>query len=621
MSTPGASSSRVTLDDLARYDTGRQRCEECKEGSRVLRRGRSRIGLERRRDGSSDTTRPRTSPRTRPIRPIAAGITILTLCIPYTAATPIAAPVPASGYITGGGFAVEVDNSTYSHATVSNNVPTEYVVLHQRFAPGFIVLSYLIAVIGSLCTLHFIIRRTRNACRRNKLLLSSAGICFGAVSTFSMHFVFNNALTLSHPEIQHGENLALIYAPGYTVLSLVASCFAMTLAFFVMGTSVGEWYCVPGSRARRERRKQDAKRTGDEYRRWKTYQAQAHKGEAGEAVKKGTEKLSALMRRAGQVAKWSMMEHGLPGNDDIYANQSERDFRGTGLPKNKAKDFDPTNDKVQLDPPSLSDGILTNKRSSMSLPRGLMDGPGYNVNATWSTTGTNASTCMVGPGHSAQPSVTDGAEVFVPNYNFPPRPDSAASLIVRTTPSPTNGPESAMPTTAAQPWTRRQSIAIDNSAHAPIIATDFAQRRASLPAITPVSAPLGSERERAGRAGDTYMNTLSRIQSLPEVEQPHPNPVALSPKVMLSPEYELEKGDLFSPKQATLSISHHSRDADSELRRKRLKQDKLYGALERFLGFDVVTMEDIWKIVLTGTIAGCGVAGMRMSLVTPCRPC
>ncbi|MGG6495697.1 UNVERIFIED_CONTAM: hypothetical protein NY603_22520, partial [Bacteroidetes bacterium 56_B9] len=67
-----------------------------------------------------------------------------------------------------------------------------------------------------------------------------------------------------------------------------------------------------------------------------------------------------------------MMEHGIQAADDPYAHQAERDFRlGTGVAK-KVKDFDPTNDAVQLDPLSMSEGILANKRSSMSLPRGLM---------------------------------------------------------------------------------------------------------------------------------------------------------------------------------------------------------------------------------------------------------
>jgi hypothetical protein len=38
-------------------------------------------------------------------------------------------------------------------------VPVEYVELVQKFSPGYIVLSYFVAVVGSLCTLELLLRR------------------------------------------------------------------------------------------------------------------------------------------------------------------------------------------------------------------------------------------------------------------------------------------------------------------------------------------------------------------------------------------------------------------------------------------------------------------------------
>ena len=38
-------------------------------------------------------------------------------------------------------------------------VPVRYVELVQEFIPGYIILSYLIAVVGSLCTLELLLRR------------------------------------------------------------------------------------------------------------------------------------------------------------------------------------------------------------------------------------------------------------------------------------------------------------------------------------------------------------------------------------------------------------------------------------------------------------------------------
>jgi hypothetical protein len=38
-------------------------------------------------------------------------------------------------------------------------MPSQYTELRQTFNPGFIVLSYVIAVVGSFCTLELLLRR------------------------------------------------------------------------------------------------------------------------------------------------------------------------------------------------------------------------------------------------------------------------------------------------------------------------------------------------------------------------------------------------------------------------------------------------------------------------------
>ncbi|KAJ9107335.1 hypothetical protein QFC21_000785 [Naganishia friedmannii] len=113
----------------------------------------------------------------------------------------------------------------------------DYVKLVQTYNGGYIVLSVIIAFIGSLCTLELLLRRTSNRGRYNVLLLFAAGVCFGSVSTFSMHFVGNNSLTLHHPrEVElNKQPFSLTYEAGWTVLSLVVSCLVTILAFFVMG--------------------------------------------------------------------------------------------------------------------------------------------------------------------------------------------------------------------------------------------------------------------------------------------------------------------------------------------------------------------------------------------------
>jgi hypothetical protein len=111
--------------------------------------------------------------------------------------------------------------------------------------------------VGSLCTLELLIRRTTNSGWRNKTLLAAAGITFGAVSTFAMHFIFNNSLTLHHPDEWDLGTPALYlqYDAGYTVLSLVVSCIAMTVAFFIMGTTLQDWNFFRKSKQKEEYKK------------------------------------------------------------------------------------------------------------------------------------------------------------------------------------------------------------------------------------------------------------------------------------------------------------------------------------------------------------------------------
>nr|ODN98608.1 hypothetical protein L204_02572 [Cryptococcus depauperatus CBS 7855] len=142
-------------------------------------------------------------------------------------------------------------------ALAAFKLPGGYVRLDQHYKPGFIVLSYLIAFVGSLCTLELLIRRTTNSGWRNQALLAAAGICFGSVSTFAMHFVFNNALALHHSVHAEYPEVYLAYGAGYTVLSLVVSCLVMTAAFFIMGTK-----CTGAGRGVGK----------DEYREWKSAQ-------------------------------------------------------------------------------------------------------------------------------------------------------------------------------------------------------------------------------------------------------------------------------------------------------------------------------------------------------------
>jgi hypothetical protein len=48
------------------------------------------------------------------------------------------------------------------------DVPVRYVELIQEFSPGYIILSYVIAVVGSLCTLELLLRRSVEFLRKHE---------------------------------------------------------------------------------------------------------------------------------------------------------------------------------------------------------------------------------------------------------------------------------------------------------------------------------------------------------------------------------------------------------------------------------------------------------------------
>jgi hypothetical protein len=100
-------------------------------------------------------------------------------------------------------------------------------------------------------------------------------------------------------------SLYLQYDAGFTVLSLVASITAMTLAFFIMGTDMHDWFTLPGKRRRRDEKRK--KNGGDEYGRWK----KTHKGGRNKGSESGMGLgIGALLETAGKVAKWSLVDTG-----------------------------------------------------------------------------------------------------------------------------------------------------------------------------------------------------------------------------------------------------------------------------------------------------------------------
>jgi len=354
-------------------------------------------------------------------------------------------------------------------------------------------------------------------------------------------------------------SLYLQYDPGFTVLSLVASITAMTLAFFIMGTDIHDWCFLPGRRRKRdEKRKRNG---GDEYGRWK----KTHRGRTNKGSESGLGMgIGSLLETAGRVAKWSLVDTGEQRTWNSISRKGDKGYEdghetfGDGVTMKRDKALDEMEfrlgkqavraelDKRRAPTPSTIDGsIHDNQPSGITMPPSIFN-PNYRRGSL----------------PSDQPMVSQ-TDMFTPGFDVAERHvnDSTTALI------------------QDNPW------ASVDSGFEPY------RRRASLPTVS------------MGRSEKGLMppTRLDRIQSLPEPDaESHPSEDKTGEVGQRSPNMSIK---------ANLHALDHE-DTNPQGPRKTLTR-RAFGKVERFLGFDVVTTTDIIKIFITGTIAGFGVAGMH----------
>ncbi|VUC25488.1 unnamed protein product [Clonostachys rosea] len=114
-------------------------------------------------------------------------------------------------------------------------------IVPQRFNAGFVVLSYIVSLIGAGSTLELINRRTGSKGLFNNVLLGGAAVTMGGVAIWSMHFVGNKAVYFGNgePEIQVG------FSPVFTVVSFFVPILVLLVAFLAIGTNnVVSWLRV-----------------------------------------------------------------------------------------------------------------------------------------------------------------------------------------------------------------------------------------------------------------------------------------------------------------------------------------------------------------------------------------
>ncbi|KAK6906981.1 hypothetical protein I203_100970 [Kwoniella mangroviensis CBS 8507] len=485
-------------------------------------------------------------------------------------------------------------------------LPEGYVELRQHFHAGFIILSYAIAFVGSLCTLELLIRRTTNSGWRNQLLLASAGFCFGAVSTFAMHFVFNNALSLHHPMVDEKSYPALYlsYDPGFTILSLVVSCLAMTTAFFIMGTQLRDWLVWPGQRKDKldgRRGSPSKSEAADDYGKWK----KSHK----KVLRRGTLGVGALFAHASHAAKWSLMDlEGLEsggrrnskGEGEKKHTNWKDEVQGmyTPVEGDTERMFGDDDALQELDFRLGKDAVRQEleRRAGASTPtstrasqRGSIAVSHHSITPLPVIYAPSSRRSSVA---SSQPIPLPSPDVFTPGFNFPPKiePDltSSTNLI-----SPPSGGIGRIPS---------PTFGETEPIHQP------ERRRASLPANVMVT-----HRDRPSWGGPS--TTLARIQSLPEGDIEPSSSGSVGSIISSNGEKKSHKSA--SPPTITARLSSYTGKSENTVGRNSRRKVRLVARSTRltrlgmFLGFDVVTPTEIFKIVITGTIAGFGVVGMH----------
>ncbi|KAI0537035.1 hypothetical protein GGR58DRAFT_473217 [Xylaria digitata] len=103
----------------------------------------------------------------------------------------------------------------------------------RSFHAGFVVLSFLVSLIGAISTLELINRRTSRNGFLNHVFLVSAAVTMGGISIWSMHFVGNQAIILA----QDQPELQIVYSSKFTAISFFLPIIVLLTAFIATGTN------------------------------------------------------------------------------------------------------------------------------------------------------------------------------------------------------------------------------------------------------------------------------------------------------------------------------------------------------------------------------------------------
>ncbi|KAF4414975.1 Signaling ykoW [Fusarium acutatum] len=128
----------------------------------------------------------------------------------------------------------------------SYNLLREYQnhIVPQSYNAGFVILSYIVSLVGAGSSLELMSRRTGFRGLFNHLLLVSSAVTMGGVAIWCMHFTGNKAIYLAdgEPEMQ------VAYSNGFTALSFFIPILFLLSAFLAIGTNnaISRWRVIAG---------------------------------------------------------------------------------------------------------------------------------------------------------------------------------------------------------------------------------------------------------------------------------------------------------------------------------------------------------------------------------------
>lgn len=110
-----------------------------------------------------------------------------------------------------------------------------------HYNAGFIVLSYLVSLVGCITTLELLHRKTSRQGLYNWYLLAASSICMGGIGIWSMHFIGNRAIVLNDGK----AGTQIVYSVAFTAVSFFLPIVVLLVAFYLLGVvDRGNWYWI-----------------------------------------------------------------------------------------------------------------------------------------------------------------------------------------------------------------------------------------------------------------------------------------------------------------------------------------------------------------------------------------